>query len=115
MKTMPLSEAKAQLSKLVDAVDDRDEQVTITRNGRPAAVVVSPDEFESWQATIEIALDPDFMASIRRGLRDLSARRVLSERELEALFGPVGGPRKPGRVSGRGRPRRAGARGSGDR
>lgn len=90
MKTFPLSEAKAQLSKLVDAVAGRDEQVTITRNGRPAAVMVSPDEFESWQATIEIMQDPELVASIRRGLRDLDAGRVLSEQEVAELFGLPG-------------------------
>ncbi len=86
LKTLPLSEAKAQLSKLVEAVAGRDEQITITRNGRPAAVLISPDEFESWQATIEIMRDPDFMSSIRRGLDDLAAGRVLTEKEIEELF-----------------------------
>jgi antitoxin YefM len=58
MKTLPLSEVKANLSKLVDEVWSRDERVTITRDGRPAAILVSPDDLESWQATIEIMSDP---------------------------------------------------------
>ncbi len=86
LKTLPLSEAKAQLSKLVEAVAGRDEQITITRNGRPAAVLISPDEFESWQATIEIMRDPQFMDSIKRGLENLEAGRVLSEDEFDELF-----------------------------
>lgn len=93
MKTLPLSEAKAKLSQLVDAVASRDEQITITRNGRPAAIIVSPDEYESWEATIEIIRDPEFMASIRRGLRDLEEGRVVTERELEELLGPSRPPR----------------------
>lgn len=84
---MPLSEAKVQLSKIVSEVSSRDEQVTITKNGRPAAIVVSPDEFESWQATIEILRDPDFAASVRRGIRDLDEGRVIEEPELRELFG----------------------------
>jgi len=75
MKTVPLSEAKAKLSDLIDQVAARDEQVTITRNGRPAAVLVSPDEFESWQETLAIRSDPELMKEIRRGLRALSRRR----------------------------------------
>ena len=86
MKTVPLSEAKAQLSKLVEAVATRDESVVITRNGRPAAMIVSPDEFESWQATIETLQDPAMMAEIERGLRALDEGRVLSDREIEELF-----------------------------
>lgn len=101
MKTMPLSEAKVQLSKLVDSVSTRDEQVTITRNGRPAAVIVSPDEFESWQATIEILRDPDFAASVRRGIRDLDEGRVIEEPELRKLFGVPDA--KPAKARRRGR------------
>ena len=51
MKTLSLSEAKMKLSSLVDAVQATDEEVLITRNGSPAAVLVSPDEFESLKET----------------------------------------------------------------
>ncbi len=95
MKTMPLSEAKAQLSKLVDAVATRNEQITITRNGRPAAMIVSPDEFESWIATAEIMGDPKMLESIKRGIRDLDEGRVLSEKEIEELFGLRSGGAAP--------------------
>ena len=44
MKTLPLSEVKMKLSALVDRVEATDEGVVITRNGRPAAILVSPDE-----------------------------------------------------------------------
>lgn len=103
MKTLPLSQAKAQLSKLVDAVAARDAQVAITRNGRPAAIMVSPDEFESWQATIEIMQDPAAMASIRRGLRNLEEGRILSDREIERLFGLAPGEAQTGARTRRGR------------
>src|SRR5439155_77547 len=43
VKTLPLSEAKATLSRLVDQVASRDEQIVITRNGKPVAMLVSPD------------------------------------------------------------------------
>ena len=43
MKTLPLSEAKTKLSGLVEKVRSRDEEIVITRNGRPVAVLVSPD------------------------------------------------------------------------
>lgn len=103
MKTLPLSEAKAQLSKLVDAVAARDESVVITRNGRPAAIMVSPDEFESWQATIELLQDPAAMASIRRGLRNLAKGRILSDQEIEELFGLAPGEAQTGARTRRGR------------
>jgi prevent-host-death family protein len=71
MKILPLAEAKAKLSRLVDRVAKTDEEVLITRNGRPAAVLVSPDEYESWTETRAIRSDRELMAEIRRGLRQL--------------------------------------------
>ena len=68
---LPLSEAKAKLSGLVDAVEATDEEIVITRNGRPAAILVSPDEYESWNETIAIRSDPRMMREIKAGLRAL--------------------------------------------
>lgn len=44
MKVLPLSEVKSKLSELVDVVERRDEEVTITRNGKAVAIIVSKDE-----------------------------------------------------------------------
>jgi antitoxin YefM len=44
MKTLPLAAARANLSRLVDHVVETDEEIVITRKGRPSAVLVSPDE-----------------------------------------------------------------------
>jgi prevent-host-death family protein len=77
MKTLSLSEAKMKLSELVEAVYSKDEEILITKNGRPAAVLVSPEEFESWKETIEIAALPDLMAEIKRGLAGLKKKSRL--------------------------------------
>jgi len=66
VKTLPLTEARKDLSKIVDEVSNVHEHITITRQGKPAAVVMSADEFESWQETLEILADPKAMAAIRR-------------------------------------------------
>ena len=71
MKTVPLAEAKAKLSSLLDAVEGHDEEVIITRNGRAAAVLVSPADFESWKETAAVRADADLVVEIRRGLTAL--------------------------------------------
>ena len=76
MKTLPLSEAKSQLSGLVEEVRALEEQVVITRNGRPAAVLVSAEEFERWKETIEVRGDAALMKEIRAGLRRLKSRKA---------------------------------------
>ncbi len=76
MKTLPLTEAKSKLSGLVERVSALDEEIVITRNGRPAAVLVSPGEFESWRETIAIREDASFLKEIRAGLRALKAGKT---------------------------------------
>jgi prevent-host-death family protein len=85
MKTLSLSEAKAKLSGLIEDVERRDEEIVITRNGRPAAVLVSPDEYESWKETIAILSDKPLMREIRAGLAALRGRRARLY-TLEELF-----------------------------
>jgi len=76
MKTLSLSEAKMKLSALIDSLQNNDEEVVITRNGKPAAVLISPAEFESWRETIEIRFDTDLMAEIRAGLAALKTKKA---------------------------------------
>ena len=85
MKTLPLSEVKMKLSQLIDEVNSQDKQITITRNGKPAAVLVSPDEFESWQETVTIRSDAELMEEVRRGLRSLA--RTKRRHSLDELIG----------------------------
>ena len=65
MMTLPLAEVRAQLSKLVDSAVETHERINITRNGRPAAVLLSSDDYESLIETLEILSDPEAMADIR--------------------------------------------------
>ena len=85
MKTFPLSEAKTKLSGLVEKVHARDEEIVITRNGRPVAVLVSPDEFDSWKETIAIRADTTLMREIKAGLAALKAKKAKFY-TLEELF-----------------------------
>ena len=85
MRTVPLSEAKAKLSRLLDSVEGRDEEIVITRNGRAAAVLVSPEDFESWKETVAVRSDAGLVAEIRRGLSALR-RGKAKLYTLEELF-----------------------------
>ena len=85
MKVLPLSEVKTKLSELVDVVERRDESITITRNGKPVAVIVSKDEYEGWHETTQILRDPEFISEIRDGIRKLA--RTRKRYTVDALFG----------------------------
>lgn len=85
MKILSLSEAKMKLSALVEALQIDNEEVVITKNGRPAAVLVSPNEYESWQETQRVLSDAELMAEIQQGLEVLKAKHVALY-TLEELF-----------------------------
>jgi antitoxin YefM len=76
METLSLSEAKIKLSSLVDRVSNLDEEIIITKNGKPAAVMVSPDEYEGWKETILINSDPDFIQKIKKGIKALKDKKA---------------------------------------
>lgn len=76
MKTLPLSEAKAKLSELIEKVSTTDEEVVITKNGRPAGVLVSPEEYESWKETEAVRSDRPLMQEIKKGLIALKRRKA---------------------------------------
>jgi prevent-host-death family protein len=63
-KTLPISEVKARLPELVRGVEEREEEVVVTRNGRPAAVLVNYAEFERLKETLDVLSDPGLMRQI---------------------------------------------------
>jgi len=83
-RVLSLSEAKAHLSSLVADLEKDDEELVITRNGRPAAVLVSADEYESWRETTEIRRNRALMREIKKGLRQLDKGRRFT---FEEVFG----------------------------
>jgi prevent-host-death family protein len=66
-RTLPISEVKAHLPALVAGVAEREEEIIVTRKGRPAAVIVNVAEYESMRETLEILADARLVAAIRRG------------------------------------------------
>lgn len=81
-KIVPSREFRSHLAELLDEVADRREHVTVTRRGRPAAVLVPIDEYEALEETAEILSDDDALAAIRRGLDDISAGDEVSLDEV---------------------------------
>ena len=70
---------------MVESVNATDEEVVITKNGRPVAILISPDEFESWRETITVRFDQELMKEIKRGLNALKKDNA-SLYTLEELF-----------------------------
>jgi antitoxin YefM len=81
-KTIPLKEARAKFSKLVDRVDQLSDRYIVTKNGTPKAVVMSAEEFESWVETLEFMSNPKAVKALEQGLKEAKAGRFHSFREV---------------------------------
>lgn len=86
-KIVPFTEARSTLSELLDEVADRQEHVVITRNGRPAAVVLSSEEYEALAETLEILEDDETLAALRESEADVKAGRVYPVDEVRRELG----------------------------
>lgn len=86
MDTLPLAEVKARLSELVTRVQQQHDQVTVTRNGRPAAVVVSVEEWESLHETLEILSDTEMVSSLLAAGEEIARGEVHTTDEVLAAF-----------------------------
>ena len=73
---VPLSEAKARLSELVKRVRRQHERITLTRNGEPEAVLLSVDDLEGMEMTLEILGKTDAVARISESLAGSRAGRA---------------------------------------
>lgn len=87
MEITSLSDLKAHLSEFADRAEHQHEQFTITRNGRPAVVMVSADEWESLQETLFWLSQPATMDAIAEGEADIAAGRTFDEAEARHALG----------------------------
>jgi antitoxin YefM len=82
-ETMPLAAVKARFSELVDRVERQQDRVVVTRNGKPAAVLISAEDLESLEETLAVMSDRAVAAQIRESQKAVAAGE--SGAELEEL------------------------------
>ena len=68
-RTLPISEVKARLPELVSGINEREDEIIVTRNGKPAAVLVSYEEYERLKETLDVLSDEGLMKQIRASER----------------------------------------------
>lgn len=81
-ETLPLAEIKARLSEIVDRVESEHDRITLTRNGRPAAVLISPEDLEALEDSLELLADPRARREIDRARKEIAQGKGLSADEL---------------------------------
>ena len=83
MPSVALQTARDRLADLVERVQEHQERIVVTRDDRPVAILISPDELESLEETLAILSDPDAMREIAEGERAIAEGDVV--RGVEAV------------------------------
>ena len=87
MKTLPLSEAKDRLSGLVDEAQSTHEIVTITKHGRPAAVLMAADDLDSLHETLFWLSQSGIREDLTTAAEDEDREQTVTSDELKAELG----------------------------
>lgn len=88
MQTLPISAVKARLSELVDSAASTREEIAITVNGSPAAMLVGIDEWEEIQERLYWLANGDGLAQVIAQARtEAAAGAGAGEDEIRARFG----------------------------
>lgn len=85
-EVLPLAEVKSKFSEMVDRVEHTQDRIVVTRNGRPAAVMISPDELTSLEDTLELLSDPAAMRELDEARRAATEGDYITGDELRARF-----------------------------
>lgn len=83
---MPLSEVKARLSEVAEEVDRTHDRVHITRNGREYVVLISAEDLESLEATIELLSDSAAVTRVREAEAAIARGETVTAEQMAALM-----------------------------
>jgi prevent-host-death family protein len=86
MATIPLADAKARLSAVLDEIRDTHERVVITRNGRPEAVILSVADLEALEETLDILATPGALDQIRQAEEEIAHGSAIDADELHRIL-----------------------------
>jgi prevent-host-death family protein len=86
MTTIPLADAKARLSAVLDEVRDTHDRVVITRNGRPEAVIMSLSDLEALEETLDLLSTPDAVDEVRAAEAEIARGETIDAEELRRLM-----------------------------
>ncbi len=84
MPTTSLADAKNRLSEIIQSAQDTHERFVITKNGRPAVVLIAVDDLESLEETLDILSDPELLAQIRAAQAEAARGEFATEAQLRA-------------------------------
>lgn len=69
-KSLPVTQVKREIMKLLKELHSRGGVVSITKDGKAAGILMSPDDYEGFLETLEILQDTSLIRSLNRALKE---------------------------------------------
>ena len=83
-KILPITKVKKEFLDVIKEMTAEESTITVTRNGMPVSVMMTPERYEGLLETIEILADPKVMKTLAASARDFKARKVYSHKDAWA-------------------------------
>lgn len=84
---IPISDARAKLPDLVNKVNKKLDRITITVSGKPKATLLSTEELESLEETLEILSDKKLMRDLKKAEKEIEEGKGIPWEEVQKEFG----------------------------
>ena len=81
-KIIPVTKVKRELLDIIKAMEEESATITVTRNGEPVSVMMTPDRYEALLETIEILSDKKALRALKSSQKDFESGKVYTHREV---------------------------------
>ena len=81
-KILPVTKVKRELLNILKSMEEEYATITMTRNGEPVGVMMTPDRYESLLETIEILSDKKVLLALQSSQKDFKSGKVYTHKEV---------------------------------
>ncbi len=79
---LPVTKVKRELLEILKSMEEDYATVTVTRNGVPVGIMMTPDRYEALLETIEILGDNKILQALKASQKDFESGRVYTHDEV---------------------------------
>jgi len=88
-KSVTLKALRPRLPQIIDEIDAKMDRFVITKRGKPVALMISVDDYESLLETLDVLSNTHLAKNIKVAEADMAAGRIKALKDIEKELGIV--------------------------